>query len=1507
MDATECDTNCFLINNISTVSYHVYEPATPQATTYSSKAFEIESLLRNDGRLVYVDPVRRVLWCFQLIAKDGSTIGTATKPGATLEVSGFKLKLIEDGSLDPANLSKGKVTGANAINTPNSSSPSVTAPEPVSSTAQGLGATPSQSSLGGGSEVDQKTSTSSNALSDVKGQSVPSAKEVYKCFVSAVLSSLTSAFCCQTGAVMLSPGSLLLPKRLTSSEDEPEATCPSVSIMATFRIYMTTTGSLVISLLHTLVSGLECASRSLPTSTIHMSTPVLAAPLGTFASFHALEQDMLSLDINSIHSPDTQIVRRRPEIQDRQSQWCERFAKILQARGLSSTLLDGATWLHLRRQSRHRKVDGKQTPIENPSSTILWPSTLCFWRACSSPGLGRSTANSEQQSGFDPLLGARKWFTRNGERAEVLAQRTRDRESLSSRQVDAEHPSNQPNGHSPLALRRASNTGPLPGAAGSMYPTPPDGIQNPVGVTPSFDGNVSSPGNAPATAAVADPDITMGQAGNTADSFGEGWDGPKRERHSTSFMDDPDNMFDDIGTDMFADNDITDADFNFFDEQPEVTGLDFPMPDIPPGPEQVQNIDHSVEPILRTSRPVAEPALNPPADTPKFAKPELKHARSSLQDDLQARANLNEEPTVPPTVGVKRQPSPFTPDSVFKRIRAAMDSPLNNAANTNHGGRRRSVFDSVDFNSFLTLNNKKYEENGRFECHWEKPTPSSADPSADIPTTAYLRRHGGVQSYLKIPPSTLGAVVGRGGGDEQGAVSKFADSDADDDSIVSELDDASHSIHDVPSPSKSSVARKRIDDDASSLAASFKELEAVSASPQAADISRFLSNDPTDLQLSKYFAEPDLPPIQYSFSDDEYITIAQILTEQVVSGTLKTRDPVPGQLDLQNARRAVANCARSSLQTVRSTFPSSLASALEIAFRSLVEVQDLPTLPQPTRLQPRNPAGAEQTRPSVFQIPSPHIEIRRHETKLSLVPSSITFWEVLGLGPSPGSKDIRSSCVFPQGEGMSDSVTSFLDQKRIVYEALKLGSFDRLADSAGITGGLVPFETEPPVSSPNSAGGKDAPPMMERMSHLCQALASQSVSNKNFLVYFLYSAEDPRSMVECCAAFHHLFELYKKKLADKKTNSTNDLVMQLVPLDLIASPQSPVVLKHGDYIKLSLETYDRCTLFDGTMPAPAICLEQLPPRMIDFKLTMTPSANLLHENSCIHIAYAQSVDGRWITAAWTDNRGSKQMTASYCLGRKGRPLATPMADVAHEIWDTTHDLISMWKVHWRVIITKCAPMEREEIDYWVDLAKAETKASITLTILTVDTDPSLQLLPPAVKMPVSASSVFYTTPVSTPQASIVSPEQSGNPPTPSMAAATSGVTATTPGTGDAATENDGDTTLVDVTDSTWGAVLSHKLQNTSAPGEINPALISGYLIKRGGTRPEDPPVVMEVNVVHAEHNPRLYETLLREMLLYFRGLGTLARARNIVDSRTDIRPWHIAAAEKAVRLLSQLM
>ncbi|KAI1387621.1 mediator complex subunit 13 C-terminal-domain-containing protein [Hypoxylon trugodes] len=1492
MDTGEYETNALVINNISSVNFAFYDPVSPNLASFGSNAIELETTLRRDGFLAYFDTIRRGVWLFRLSQKDklqGSQSATSIFP-KSIGSAGFTFALSEEGVFESAALVKNRTHGPNSANTPASSSSSGSAVLDPSYRNTQSATLPSGQPFPTISEQDIK------AVSlDSKSVSSASVKDVYEHFISAALSAVSSSFCVTTSAIPLSSRTFLLPR--TSQDDF--LSVPAV--LASLRIYLTTTGNLVISFALSLAEGIINLSENLGHPLPSLGVTVLAAPLGMFASCHPITISETTATEGSYgQSPDTQVMRLRSERDD--GPWRNICSNFLQARNIPSSYCESQNWVGLQRMRRkptEQNIDGKRTPVVGAPS-ISWPVNLCFCKIFSRLSIGGEIEDQSADRKFDALKVAKQWFLSAGERDNTLEKNKKERESAIAREASlADGQAQHANGLSPLALHRSGNTGAPPGG---LYLTPPEpNAQSIIGATPSMDDSASSPGNHVTTAAPADMESTRNV------SYNDDWENTetKRERIGSSF--ESENLFGELGPDMFGDTDITEADFNFFDEQPGDMGLS--SLDLP----SLQNTDSSLD--LGVGLPTSQeshmqtgaPDIHLPDATPSptFTKPELKHARSSLGEEVRRHGGL--ETNRSQSAALKRPASPFNPDTVFKRIRASLDNHKAVHKNSRMDfSFHSSIFDKVEFGPGLSMVNSKYEGSGRFDFSLERQAADTKSSSAnEPPTTDYLRRHSKNRKGLKELPAKVGQLLSRSSGTQVPTSDRAspsgideAHSDADEISLVSDQDDSSYDSDEPLSPVKSSSVRRRlVDDDGESLATSFRELESVDvSSPHLPLEFPQTCKSEADL-LTKYFADPEPPFLQYSLPDDLLIMAAQILTDQFSTSTLFVNhisQPLDSRVD---RHRQLTGLTRKSIQDIKSCLPPCLATATEYQFRPFIEIQDVPLLGQPTRMQPR-PPGADQTRPSnLFQIPSPHFELRRYESKLSVLPSAVSFWESLGLSPSPGNKDINAICIFPDYEGLGDDMLVFTDRMRSIYESLKLGSFNRLPSSSGSENGMFPFSVE-----------KDSAPFSKSMaacvSKICQTLASMVVEEINFVVFFVYSPDAIWSIVECCAVFNQIFEDYKQLLANKKLASTNDLALQLIPQEFVASSNSVAMPSPFDFSRLAMEIYDRCTQFGSAATSPAITLEQPPPRMIDFKLTTNPSASLLHENTCLHIAYAQSIDGRWITAAWTDNRGSQQMTASYCLGRKGKSLSRPVADVATEIWGATRDFISTWKVHWRIIIAKCGVMEQSEIELWSTLAQGESKASISLTLIAVDTDPSLQLLPPVVKVSNNALSVFYTTPVSTPQGSMVSPEQSGNPTTPIRENVM--MSAATPG-GENNGESENEATLTEITDQTWGAVLSHRLNNSTSLTELNPALISGYLVKRGGTRIEDPPTVMEVNIIHNEGNPRAYESLLREMLTYYRGLGTLARARGMVDKETDIRPWHIAAAEKAVKALYMLM
>lgn len=201
------------------------------------------------------------------------------------------------------------------------------------------------------------------------------------------------------------------------------------------------------------------------------------------------------------------------------------------------------------------------------------------------------------------------------------------------------------------------------------------------------------------------------------------------------------------------------------------------------------------------------------------------------------------------------------------------------------------------------------------------------------------------------------------------------------------------------------------------------------------------------------------------------------------------------------------------------------------------------------------------------------------------------------------------------------------------------------------------------------------------------------------------------------------------------------------------------------------------------------------------------------------------------------------------------------------------------------------------------LADDSDTGTLTLVLLAVDPCPPLSILPADFELTtnnLNTQAALYTTPISTPQPMILSPEQVVPAATP--ASGNGPINALTPT--DNVTDIDPDSSLIDVTDETWGVVLSHRIHNTTSLIDRRPGLASGYLIKRAGRQDEDGMVAMSVNLLHIDQP---YTPQLREILAMYRGLGTLARLKGLADPIRSVIPWHVAAAVKGQEVLSSLM
>jgi len=1543
-------------SDLSSIKYYYLQLSTsskPEQTTL----LEIETAWRKSGALVVHN--RSGIWAF---AKGGG-LEEIIPSTATINGEGFVefhddvLAVRHQGALDPSNVWKATKSLATYSNASNGETSPPSSTDSNTRNIQSLNAKASYNNSTIGIKKENRTESSPVEDDYTAIEPTVGARNIQEQFISAVLATLSYYLCRDNGFIALNARTLVLPSSeyFKIGQDGAEATGGALyrerTWLITLDVNLTSLGTLVVKgwpnapfpFSWTLYPRQDLTlSESLADGTLLFLAP--SGKVGRYCGSSILSASGTMLDDvdtpMDIH-PHGSLFQEQP-----MTLWKHRCLSWLASRGIEAAAVEGGGWFTVQVRSQSNTpspIDAGEDDLWSPAGkliTISWPAVLCFRRITPETYIDPIFKTPR---GDDPLSFAEGWYSVRAIREATIAKRRKERESDAAAvqaQAEADARNLASNNFSSAGRRRAS-------LAGAVYPTPPDGIQPAVGATPSFDGNGSTPGQPnPQNLGIESEIVTVPKV-EPEDAESHLWDPgeAKRDQLISSALDFNDNvndnLFSDMGGDLFGENDITDADFSFFDAPDPVE----PMEDSETNLENFFDDSNEHAADHKTLRDV------PLENTLSGAEPDVvmteaglvanhgnENGEASADRDFETAMVVNPEHDSsgsPKDVDKRKSPSPpLSPGMIFKKLSTARTGSRDKKESKSLDQAIGS-FGGVPFDQALSSFNKKYGAHGRFK--YPSILKNSEQPVLkSLPNTGYLnkirkRKPPIVKLFSKAlssPEDSLDPELHHNDNHSEMESPSYSHPA----SPISDQDDMSTSTGDGPLVFSPGLKRKRdsnnTEDDDDEVTSSFQELKVdrtqhlQGLDPLDLMDHNFLDVDPADWSLANFLSSPVPRNLTSSLGDTEYIASAQVLADQAISQTLDIpfltdhiADNYSDNFIDENSIKAIVQ------QKLSHAAKACFDRAAECTMNTFVDIQDSQQNGPGSRIAPRPtpisrvPHISEPSKPtSIFNLPPPHLEVQRSESKLTVLPPAIPFWENLGLAPCKGGKDISAICIYPDRGGVADSVEAFLEQIRNAYESSRLGSHERFSHT-DLVDGHVPMDFGDSALLSVADHQAVLSKIQDTSTRVGILLAAGSISETNFVIYYVYDSESPELLVPICSAFHNLFEVYKESLDNEKLPISNELVFQLVPMNFITSKASLVVPPPTEYTRLAMEVYDRCVDLNTGTSVPSIILEQPLPRIIDFKLTPYPSASPLQENSCMHVAYANSLDDRWVTAAWTDNTGSRQMTASYCLGRRNSPLTTTFNSVAREIWETTMGIIAIRKVHWRILIAKSGVMDPPEIEFWQSLASEshqslaskESNAQITLTLITVDTNPSLELLPHSISVApnvLAAQSSVYTTPVSTPQASIFSPE----PGSVSTPARDSGpANAPTPSDSNIELKIDADATLIDITDQTWGAILSHRLNNSRSLLEFNPTLISGYLIKRSGATSSDVPVVIEVNIVHSEVYPRMLDPLLREILGLYRGFATLARVRGCVDPVKDGRPWHIAAVEKGVQALYMLM
>lgn len=1519
----------------------------------------------------------------------------------------------------------------------------------------------------------------SNAYASVTGKDSSPQETVtmYSLFVSSIVSILSLQLARSHAAIPLNYRTFLLPSPPLNTErgDEPSGEHLHQDFcMLSLKVHLTTGGSLLIST--SLAS--HTPYKRIITSLVPSRPDFLVrvAPSGLLARVISRDESMSNFALISQEpGPRKKSRTLRDQSIDR---WKKQVISWLSIRGLELPGLDKVeSWVTVQ--------PGSCTNISisnvghGSAWSYLWPAALCFytqdayteWREQYTPSSGNTRTHSpyghhsfdevvsswfawNNRVGYrDPLTAAQDWLQGKSDResATEMKRKARKARDETSQGVPTHNDGSAAFPASPL-YSRSGAYGDMQ-AVGGVYPTPPDGV---VGHGSATSGNVdtaSAPAQAPipqwpssqptnnggATAAPSTMSAVVHLDGTRSTTTGNG--------DVRASSDDPhDDLFGSIGAmeDDFGASGVTDADFNFFDDE-DMDGFDDMDEDTKEAvtasaqvlsePNQdkldkesvttdahakadagIGDTDHSMTGV-KAETTVVSPAVQAIQSVPSDDKVEGVKLDAPTNGDV-----VQEDPDL-----TSMSSPPLEPSMIKLKLIGGLEQqrPPDTSSALKRGVARPGEYDVVEFNPGLMLSDQKYGAAGRFDYSSEQDKADFPHKPEGLLDLRLLKAHQSdvsktprkSQSASKMDSlSSIAYKPLQSDADIEGSsfsadgVSDAESLDSDQESSVAvtvsasqmtrsqqrskrkrDLDDA------VATPT--SVATSRAEEGGlellqqqeveDSLVTDFAALDALSPgssdwslidyplpstspafqAPKTIHLSESHPLDSSDLADAEWRSQSNSNRAPLSLDGRTLIFVAQILTDQLVSTTL---DMFPNSVmesgiidENQNNDVSMAiDASRMLQQTVIQLFPT----AVHCDFLKYITTQDtFPDLPQPGKAQARpmfrrtntGTDGSGLPNNALFSVASPHVRVRRADAMWDLLPPALSFWETLGLAPTYGPKNVTALCIYPAGNDLQHAAQLFLSSIGMVYENCRLGEHISETENGGQVAVTIPE---------NATFSETMAAYREACVQLGKSIASWDMSDQtesdNFVVYIINPFDYPEAMWHICVAFCALFKAYEEATKSRSV-SRPDVVLQIMPIRYIAAFDRPIILDPSTLIKLSREVYDRCPPSQSTdersalsiRSAASVQLEEILPKQLFFKPVVDPPAALLYENSYMHVAYACSMEGNWITAAWTDNPGKHQATASYCTA-----MGRTFAEVAREIWQTTMDILQGRRVAWRLCIVRAGVMEKEEMDAWIALASAPSQLSLGTALFAFDSNPPLHLTlmlpsPTTTSTAVAAASTTAQTPGSTPQAG-VSPDGLTPAPTPTENAATVVQDST----------NDPDARLVDITDETWAVILQHRLSNSNSLVDYRPSLASGLLVKRGAdantpTSPQSSepmpvgPIVVGINMLWlggpagrsvtisadggivrnstpntAQGNSNasttsadgsgsaatpqqplpdragaklMSETFLRDLLVNYRGLGLLAKIKGMRGTKGGNVPWHIAAAVNGVKGLER--
>lgn len=756
--------------------------------------------------------------------------------------------------------------------------------------------------------------------------------------------------------------------------------------------------------------------------------------------------------------------------------WMMEVMKWLGHRGfVTDYLTEGSPWVQVLVDVERKTMLGStisEISAGYPLSTIWWPKKLCFVQRIDSLAADPETCfSAESEDAYeDPLDFAIKWFMGQAER-DKLVQEITPPEGLTKTGDSVFLNSSDASGFLPLPTVSHDDAIDASGTAG-IYPTPPDGFF-------------------PNNAAMLSPErgIATGLrrlSHHSAHAVGS-------ESIPTSLVtlkeDDPyieeaesqqEALFEnDNDDDLFENNGITEDDFSFFDEPENAVDSNAENQALLSANEQARSGDGIHDHDLSTN--------NQPLETRQDGKMSMEATLVPEQPPFElehaAKSKSREQHSMKPPAS-----PPLSPHFV-KRKPLSNRKPLVESQGWQSKRKGSHNLDAIQFDARLDLSDRKYHAKGRYGSINTEETQDIKEAVLHTPLTRkavgiplMTRKRPMDKSSRHLPQARFQRMSTGGEASWQRERVILFDtgtsSDRDDSSSISSrmsfceiADEAKVSDETIPHASANAV---ELHDCASCIINIHYMLQQL----VLAEPDQRLDLNHRDILLQDLAYNPG--HFVHNVKSDELVAVAQIMCNQFSSTTIQhlSGRSIDRQSFEATSTHSLLFSQDDFAQNSSTSFLSEFEQAASLSLRSLAGIRETPNkMAAVPKLQPKQTTRrANMPRLSspgsivglnqdfIFDLPTSHVKVSRTDSRTqnlwAVLPTALKFWDILGLAPCNGGKDVQAYCVYSAHNTSGTAALRFLDTIGAVYENGRLGSHTLGLGLPGFEDGLIPINVE---------------------------------------------------------------------------------------------------------------------------------------------------------------------------------------------------------------------------------------------------------------------------------------------------------------------------------------------------------------------------------------------------------------------------------------------------------------